>query len=117
MTITEKTAYLKGLLEGMNIDETKPEGKLLAAVIDTLDAMALEVADLTEEAERLEDYCDELDSDLGDLESDYYECWDDDDDEYYDDDDEYDFCADCDKEDCSECEYDYAEDEEEEDKE
>ena len=33
MTITEKTAYLKGLLEGMNIDQTTNEGKLLAAII------------------------------------------------------------------------------------
>ena len=32
MSITEKTAYLKGLLEGLNIDTGKPEGKLLKAV-------------------------------------------------------------------------------------
>ena len=29
MTITEKTAYLKGLLEGMEIDQSTKEGKLL----------------------------------------------------------------------------------------
>ena len=32
MTITEKTAYLKGLLEGMAIDQATNEGKLLAVV-------------------------------------------------------------------------------------
>ena len=46
MTITEKTAYLKGLLEGLTLDETKPEGKLLKAVVETLDEMANDLSDL-----------------------------------------------------------------------
>lgn len=111
MKITEKTAYLKGLLEGLSIDGNKPEGKLLSAVIDTLDAMAQEVAGLTSETEHLEDYLDELDYDLGNLEADYYEAWDDEDDEDYDDED-YCYCDECDEEDCDGCEL--AEDGEEE---
>ena len=99
MNITEKTAYLKGLLEGMNLDESKPENKLIKAVIETLDAMAEEIADLVAENEYLEDYIDELDYDLGDLESDYYEVWDDEDE----DDEDYCICDDCDEEDCTEC--------------
>lgn len=102
MTISEKTAYLKGLLAGLSIDESKPEGKLLTAVVDTLDAMAQEVAGLTSETEHLEDYLDELDYDLGNLESDYYEAWDDEDDEDYDDED-YCYCDECDEEDCENC--------------
>ncbi len=43
MTITEKTAYLKGLMEGMNLDESKPENKLIKAIVETLDAMSQEV--------------------------------------------------------------------------
>ena len=104
MKLTEKTAYLKGLLEGLNIDETKPEAKLLKAVIETLDVMAEEVAELTAETEHLEDYLDDIDYDLGSLEDDYYEAWDDDEDEYYDEDEDYCYCDDCDAEDCSECE-------------
>ena len=108
MNITEKTAYLKGLMEGMALDENKPENKLIKAVIDALDSIAAEVADLTKETEHLEDYMDELDYDLGELEADYYEAWDDeddDDDEYWDDDDEdYCVCDDCDAEDCENCE-------------
>jgi len=50
MEITEKVAYLKGLMEGMELDTEKKEGKLLAAIIDVLDDIALEIADmLTEE--------------------------------------------------------------------
>lgn len=106
MKITEKTAYLKGLLDGLSIDRNKPEGKLLAAIIDTLDEMAAEVAGLTSETEHLEDYLDELDYDLGNLEADYYEAWDDDDDE------DYCYCDECDEDDCEGCEL--AEDGEEE---
>ena len=84
MNITEKTAYLKGLLAGLKIDEEKPEGKLISAIIDTLDEMASEVADLKQENDRIYDYLDELDHDLGDVESELYEL-----DDYYADDDEY----------------------------
>lgn len=111
MKITEKTAYLKGLVEGLAIDEAKPEGKLLKAVIEALDEMAQEVAALNEEAEYLEEYLDEMDYDLGQLEADYYEAWDDDDEDYcFDDDDDFCCCDDCDEEDCGDC--DLAEDEE-----
>ncbi len=68
MTISEKVAYLKGMMEGMELDTEKGEGKLLAKIVEILDDMALEVEDLQGEAESLRDYCDELDSDLGDVE-------------------------------------------------
>ena len=116
MSITEKTAYLKGLLEDMNLDDSKPEGKLLKAIVETLDTMAAEVADLNKETEYIEDYLDELDYDLGDLESDYYEMWDDeDDDEFDEDDDDFCLCDECDAEDCTDCILDADEDEEDED--
>ncbi len=101
MNITEKTAYLKGLLAGLNIDENKPEGKLLAAIVETLDEMANEIADLGDVAEYLEDYIDEVDHDLGDLETEYYDC--DCDCDCDCDDDDYCFCDDCDEEDCTDC--------------
>ncbi len=117
MSITEKTAYLKGLLEGMSLDESKPEAKLLKAVVETLDLMAAEVADLQEENEYIEDYLDELDYDLGDLESDYYELWDDEDEDDEEDfeDDDFCLCDECDAEDCTDCILDADEDEEDED--
>ena len=92
MTITEKTAYLKGLLEGMNIDETKAEGKLLKAVIDTLDELANDLTDVAEDVATLNDYVEELDEDLGAVE------------EYlYDDDCDCDCDCDCDEDDEFEC--------------
>ena len=37
MTVTEKVAYLKGLMEGLSVDETSKEGKILKAVVDVLE--------------------------------------------------------------------------------
>ena len=36
MGISEKIAYLKGLMEGMNVDTESNEGKLFAAVVDSM---------------------------------------------------------------------------------
>ena len=37
MTTTEKVAYLKGLMEGMKLDEATNEGKLFALIAEILD--------------------------------------------------------------------------------
>lgn len=79
MTLTEKTAYIKGLMEGLDFKADTPEKKILAAVIDLLDDMAIAVSEAEEDIAYLNDYVEELDSDLGDVESDIYECDDDDD--------------------------------------
>ena len=57
MTLTEKTAYLKGLMDGMNLNKEENTGKLLAAIIETLDEMALTVEDLDD---TMDSVCDEL---------------------------------------------------------
>lgn len=85
MTITEKVAYIKGLLEGLKLDESKPETKVINAIVDVLNDIALTVTDNDERIEYLEGYTDELDDDLALLE-----------DEVYDDGDEYDDCDECD---------------------
>ena len=51
MEITEKVAYLKGLAEGMELDTNKKEGKLLAAMIDVLEDIPLELEELFRAAE------------------------------------------------------------------
>ncbi|MBQ8382899.1 MAG: hypothetical protein IJX47_06840 [Clostridia bacterium] len=68
MTISEKVAYLKGLMEGLSIPTDTPEGKVLNAMADILSDMALTVEDLEKETGRLGDYVEELDEDLGDVE-------------------------------------------------
>ena len=36
MTISEKSAYLKGLMEGLKLSTESDEGKLIAAMVDLL---------------------------------------------------------------------------------
>ncbi len=88
MNLTEKVAYLKGLMEGLGIDETKPENKIIKAMADILDDMALSVSELSDEVDALDEYVEEIDEDLADIEEIAYEDDDDDDDEDYD--EEYD---------------------------
>ena len=83
MGISEKVAYLKGLMEGLNIDEQTNEGKLFTAIVDVLDEIALEIEDLTDEVMELGDGLDVVSDDLSDVEDIVYD--DDDDDDDYDD--------------------------------
>ena len=99
MGISEKIAYLKGLMEGMNVDTESNEGKLFAAVVDVLDEIALEVEDLTDEVMELGDGLDVISDDLSDVEDIVYDEWDDDDD-----DDEEDEEEECYATTCPECE-------------
>ena len=68
MEIMEKVAYLKGLAEGMELDTEKKEGKLLAAIIDVLDDIALELEDMKDYADELGDGLDAVSDDLEDVE-------------------------------------------------
>ena len=68
MEITEKGAYLKGLAEGMELDTGKKEGKLLAAIIDVLEDIALELSDIEDAQEELGDGLDAVSDDLEDVE-------------------------------------------------
>ncbi len=89
MSITEKVAYLKGLAEGLKLDEETKEGKLLSCIIDVLDEMAEEFEDLEAEVEELEEGIDAVSDDLSDVEETlYFALEDDDDDEDEEDDDE-----------------------------
>lgn len=72
MTITEKAAYIKGLLEGLELDQNSKEVKVINAMTDLLDDMALTVSDLEEGYSDLADQLDEVDEDLGSLEEEYY---------------------------------------------
>ena len=81
MSMTEKVAYLRGLLEGMDLDKDKKEVKIIEAVIDVLDDMAATVSELEEGCQGMDDQLDEVDADLGDLEEEFYGCGCEDDDE------------------------------------
>lgn len=68
MNASEKVAYLRGLLEGLEIDLDSKEGKLYSAIIEVLDELASDVTDMQENQNYLEEKTDEIDHDLGELE-------------------------------------------------
>ena len=93
MTLAEKAAYLKGLMDGIKLDTEKDENRLLKAVVDLLQDMAVSIDDLednaiavSDELDEIEENLDAIDEFLMDEDDDEY-----DDDDYMDyDDDEYD---------------------------
>ena len=64
MTISEKTAYLKGLTDGLGLDPASKEGKLWNALNDLLGDIAHELEDLREtdrgQAQAIDGMADEL---------------------------------------------------------
>lgn len=92
MELSNKVAYLKGLMEGLKIDDTTPEGKILGIIADILDEMALTVEDIADEVDEVVEIIDQLDEDLGDVEEEVY------------------FSDDCDCDDDCCCDYDDYED-------
>ena len=90
MEISEKVAYLKGLAEGMELDTGKKEGKLLSAIIDVLEDIALELQDIQDEQAELAEGLDAVSDDLEDVEDAVFgedeDDEDDEEDEYYEDD-------------------------------
>jgi hypothetical protein len=66
--LKEKVAYLKGMAEGMQISDSTNEGKLLKAIIEVLDDVALSVDDVQEGQEQLNEQIDSMDEDLAEIE-------------------------------------------------
>ena len=73
MTVTEKAAYLKGLVEMAHFDADTDEVKIIKAMVDAIDEMALTIADLEDEVATLSELVDEIDEDLGDVEECIYD--------------------------------------------
>jgi DNA-directed RNA polymerase subunit RPC12/RpoP len=82
--LKEKVSYVKGLFDGMKIDETTNEGKLFKSIIDLLNEVALEMDDVEEVQESLSEQIDAIDEDLAEIEKDFY-----------DEDDDYDDSIEC----------------------
>ncbi len=95
MTISEKSAYLKGLMDGMKLDTESNEGKMIAAIVDLLGDMTKKVTDIEDTTIAISDELDEIEEDLDaiedfilDEEDDYEDeenddfAWDDSDEEY-----------------------------------
>lgn len=84
MTISEKAAYLKGLMDGLQLDKEKPEGQMISAIVDLLGDVTRRLADVEETTIAISDELDEIEEDLDAIED---FIMDDEDDEDWDDED------------------------------
>ena len=95
MTISEKSAYLKGLMDGLNLNTESGEGKMIAAIVDLLGDVTRTLTDVEETTIAISDELDEIEEDLDAIEDfimddeDEYDEFDEDED-YFDIDDEED---------------------------
>ena len=98
MTISEKSAYLKGLMDGLELDTEKAEGKMIAAIVDLLGDVTRRLTDVEETTIAISDELDEIEEDLDAIEDfildeedeDEYDDYDEDDYDFDDEDEEYD---------------------------
>ena len=93
MTINEKAAYLKGHMEGLQLDTEKAEGKMIAAIVDLLGDVTKKLTNVEDTTIAISDELDEIEEDLDAIEDFIMDEEDDDDyeDEDYDDYDDDDF--------------------------
>ena len=68
MTISEKSAYLKGLMDGLSLNTEADEGKMIAAIVDLLGDMAKRITDIEETTIAISDELDEIEEDLDAIE-------------------------------------------------
>ena len=72
MGITENAAYLKGLAEGLKLDENTNEGKLIGKMLDLISEMAEKIDMLESANDELYNYMEGMAEDLVHLEDDFY---------------------------------------------
>ena len=96
MTISEKSAYLKGLMDGLKLNTESDEGKMISAIVDLLGDMAKRITDIEETTIAISDELDEIEEDLDAIED---FIMDEDEDDY---EDEEDFDWDDEDEECEE---------------
>ena len=89
MTLSEKAAYLKGLMDGIKLDTAKDENRLLKAVVDLLQDMAVSIDDLEDNAIAVSDELDEIEENLDAIDE-YLMDEDEDDEDDYEDFDDFD---------------------------
>lgn len=85
MTLNEKMAYIRGLSEGLKLDENKDEVKVLNAILDLLDDLTVATTSIEDHYDELSEQVDEIDDDLAEVEDILY--------------DEDDDCCSCDEDD------------------
>ena len=84
----EEVAYLRGLAEGLDIDDKSKEGKMIGKIVEILGCFADKVEELEYEVEELQQEVEDLEEWLYDEDDDDYD--DEDYDDEYDEDEDYD---------------------------
>ena len=114
MNLTEKSAYLKGLMDGMKLNTETDEGKMIAAIVDLLGDVTKKVTDIEDTTIAISDELDEIEEDLDAIDDyilDEEDDWDDEeDDDDWDEDDYEDVDEDDDDEDDEDEDFDLGED-------
>ena len=79
MKLGEKVSYLKGLMNGLELDESTKEGKVIALMADILSDIAVNIEDIQDQIDEVVEVVDAIDEDLSNVEEDIYgdECCDD----------------------------------------
>lgn len=85
MTLLERVSYIRGLMDGLDLDEKEPINKVVIEMVDVLDEMAATIEDIDDYIGELDEYIGEIDEDLEAVEDYLDECEDDFDEEIEDD--------------------------------
>ncbi len=72
MSNSERASYIRGLLDGLELDPNAKETKLWNAVSELLSELCTSVDELEDEVDGIADQLDEVDEDLGSIESEFY---------------------------------------------
>lgn len=68
MTISEKSAYLKGLMDGLKLDTETDTGKMIAALVDLMGDVTRKLTDVEDTTIAISDELDEIEDDLDAIE-------------------------------------------------
>ena len=79
--LSDRVAYLRGLAEGMQLDEAQPQNKLILKMLEVMDEFAKDHKELHNAVDELNEYMESIDEDLSDMEEDIYGELEDDEDE------------------------------------
>lgn len=73
METSESLGYLKGLMDGLDLDENSKEAKVFNAIVDVLENLTMDIEDMTEGLEIVGEEIDAVDEDLSALEEYVYD--------------------------------------------
>lgn len=68
MNTVESLGYLKGLIDGLDLDDNKKDTKIFKAIVDVIDNIIADIDDVNEDIDLLAEQIDDIDEDLADVE-------------------------------------------------